>query len=424
MSLCINPGCSQPKNTDDHLFCEACGAELLLEGRYRVQRLLGQGGFSRTYEISDLESDPKVLKVLKENEPKYIELFQREAQVLSQLNHPGIPKVAPDAYFTLRFKLQTEPLHCMVMEKISGLDLQKYQKEKGGPIDQKLAIKWLIQLANILQMVHQKNFLHRDIKPSNIMLKADGHVILIDFGTARSTTHLPDTEADNQVTRVVSALYSPDEQVKGHPVPQSDFFALGRTFVFLLTGKDLNKFYNPTTNALEWRQAAPEISTELADLLDQLMAPLPSQRPANAQVLLRYLQALPGAGTTIISAGVAATELGFMPTQVVHAGHPNALSQAPAPIPSPAPTSRPSPTPAPAPAPANVATPRLNQKIIARWERELAEFIGPIAAMICRRTLAQHPQILEQELVELLAQQITSPVDAQAFRQRLFQSPQ
>lgn len=394
MSLCINPGCSRPNNADDQLFCETCGAELLLEGRYRVIRLLGQGGFSRTYEISELESCPKVLKVLKENDNKYIELFQREAQVLSQLNHPGIPSVTPDAYFALHFKQEKEPLHCMVMEKISGMDLQKYQKEKGGPIDQKLAIKWLIQLVNILHVVHQKNFLHRDIKPSNIMLKADGHLVLIDFGTARSTTNLPDfTKSEQQVTRVVSALYSPDEQVKGHPLPQSDFFALGRTFVFLLTGQDLSNFYNPGNNEFRWRESATGISTEFADLLDRLMAPLPDQRPANAQVLLQQLLALPGAGTSILPS-LPTADLGFMPTQVIHASTAKLAATAPS----------------------------LNLTVVERWERELAEFIGPIATVICHRTLSQYPSLSEQEFVDRLAQKISSPEDAQAFRQRFLNS--
>ena len=99
MSLCINPSCADPQSSDEHLFCASCGSELLLEGRYRVLRLRGQGGFGKTYEVSDLSSSPKILKILTDNYPKHVELFQREANLLSQLNHPGIPKVDPDSYF-------------------------------------------------------------------------------------------------------------------------------------------------------------------------------------------------------------------------------------------------------------------------------------------------------------------------------------
>ncbi len=102
MSLCINPSCPKPETPDNLLFCPACGSELLLEGRYRAIRQLGEGGFGKTYEVSDGakrtaatgdRNMPKVLKLLTNNDAKYVELFQREAEVLSRLNHPGIPQV-------------------------------------------------------------------------------------------------------------------------------------------------------------------------------------------------------------------------------------------------------------------------------------------------------------------------------------------
>jgi serine/threonine protein kinase len=99
MSLCINPRCPNPQNRDTQLFCQSCSSELLLEGRYRVSGKLGSGGFGKTYEVSDRDGTLKVLKVLINNDSKYVELFQREAQVLSRLNHQGIPKAEPDSYF-------------------------------------------------------------------------------------------------------------------------------------------------------------------------------------------------------------------------------------------------------------------------------------------------------------------------------------
>ncbi|WP_071187214.1 4-Cys prefix domain-containing protein [Trichormus sp. NMC-1] len=90
MSLCINPNCPKPQNADNILFCEACGSELLLEGRYRIIRQLGEGGFGKTFEVSQ-SNVLKVLKVLILDDSKAVSLFQQEARVLSQLNHPGIP---------------------------------------------------------------------------------------------------------------------------------------------------------------------------------------------------------------------------------------------------------------------------------------------------------------------------------------------
>ncbi|NES81964.1 MAG: serine/threonine protein kinase, partial [Moorea sp. SIO2B7] len=232
MSLCINPSCPKPQNPDHNLFCQACGSELLLAGRYRVINVLSdKGGFSNTYEV--IHNDIiKVLKVLTNNNPKAVELFQHEAQVLSQLNHPGIPK--GDGHFIYFPRNSQTPLHCLVMEKIEGMDLEEYQKQrKNRPIDQQLAIEWLKQLAEILHEVHTHQFFHRDIKPSNIIFRSNSQLALIDFGAVRQVTET--LIAGGQNTSIYTPGYAPPEQEKGYAVQQSDFFALGRTFVYLLT---------------------------------------------------------------------------------------------------------------------------------------------------------------------------------------------
>ncbi|BAZ27467.1 protein kinase [Kalymmatonema gypsitolerans NIES-4073] len=289
MSLCLNPYCSRPQNPENILFCQACGSELLLEGRYRVIRQLGQGGFGKTFEVSH-SNTLKVLKILMLDDAKAVSLFQQEARVLSQLNHPGIPK--PDGYFTFLPKNSQLPLHCLVMEKIEGLDLQQYLEQRGNrPIDQNLALLWLTQLANILHEVHQQNFFHRDIKPTNIMLKADGYLALIDFGTAREVTATYVQKAAGQkVTGIISLGYTPMEQANGKAVPQSDFFALGRTFVYLLTGKSPDEFpEEPRTGKLMWRDSTLQVSTQIAGLIDYLMEPFPGKRPQNAQTILQCI---------------------------------------------------------------------------------------------------------------------------------------
>ena len=292
MSLCINPNCPYPENSDHVLFCQACGSELLLVGRYQVNRLLSRkGGFGRTYEVSQ-DSTPKVLKVLiKQDEPRAIELFQQEARVLQQLNHPGIPK--GDEYFTYFARKSEQPLHCLVMERIEGLDLEEYQQQRQyRPIEQKLALEWLLQLAEILQVVHQQQFFHRDIKPSNIILRADGQLVLIDFGSARAITSTYwEKQPAGQVTAIASFGYSAPEQLNNQAVLQSDFFALGRTFVFLLTGQQPTApgIYDPQNDQLNWRSHTPNILPELADFIDELMMRLASQRPADTQVILQRL---------------------------------------------------------------------------------------------------------------------------------------
>ncbi|NJO43799.1 MAG: serine/threonine protein kinase [Cyanobacteria bacterium CRU_2_1] len=266
-----------------------------LNDRYRILRPLGEGGFSQVYEI-DAEGATKVLKVLSlssfsqsQVRQKAIALFQREAEFLSQCRHPGIPLVEPGNYFICHDDDQMA-LHCLVMEKIPGVTLQQWLQQEQF-LDQERAIGWLRQLVNILAYLHQQQCLHRDIKPSNIMLKPDGQLVLIDFGAVRelTATYLR-RKNDSTGTTIISAGYTPPEQIEGHAVPQSDFFALGRTFVCLFTRHDpLSLPKDPKTGQVIWRDRAPHLSPLLADLVDHLMAPIIGQRPADCATLLQMI---------------------------------------------------------------------------------------------------------------------------------------
>ncbi|ALB41910.1 hypothetical protein AA650_16930 [Anabaena sp. WA102] len=296
MSLCINSNCPKPQNPDNILFCQACGSEVLLQQRYRVQCQLGRGGFGVTYEINEVRTNQaKVLKVLINNNPKAVELFKQEADVLSQLHHSGIPQVESDAYFEYYPYNSQNPIHCLVMEKVVGEDLEKYMRKRGlRPINQTTAIEWLKDLIIILEQVHNKDFFHRDIKPPNIMLRSESaELVLIDFGTVRKVTSTV-FKQQGGVTGIISAGYTPSEQINHNAVPQSDFFALGRTFVYLLTGKEpldpiMYDSYNETLN---WRNHAPQISSMLADLLDDMMQRLYKDRPQNSHEILQRIAAI------------------------------------------------------------------------------------------------------------------------------------
>jgi formylglycine-generating enzyme required for sulfatase activity len=296
MSLCINSNCPKPQNPDNILFCQACGSEVLLQQRYRVQCQLGRGGFGVTYEINEVRTNQaKVLKVLINNDPKAVELFKQEADVLSQLHHSGIPNVELDAYFEYYPYNSQNPIHCLVMEKVVGEDLEKYMRKRGlRPINQTTAIEWLKDIIIILEQVHNKNFFHRDIKPPNIMLRSESaELVLIDFGTVRKVTSTV-FKQQGGVTGIISAGYTPSEQINNNAVPQSDFFALGRTFVYLLTGKEpldpiMYDSYNETLN---WRNHAPQISSMLADLLDDMMQRLYKDRPQNSHEILQRIAAI------------------------------------------------------------------------------------------------------------------------------------
>ncbi|MBS9387485.1 MAG: serine/threonine protein kinase [Dolichospermum sp. WA123] len=321
MSLCINPVCSQPNHpdNDENRFCQSCGSQLELIGRYRVLRLLSdKTGFGKIYEAYQQDT-PKILKVLKEeltNDSKALALFQQEAKVLQQLNHPGIPQT--EGYFPYQTR-NNLILHCLVMEKIAGPNLEQWLKQQQNrPISEAQAIVWLKQLLEILDLVHNQQYLHRDIKPSNIMIRPDGQLVLIDFGTAREITRTYLANSGG-MTAISSSGYSPPEQMRGQAIPSSDFFALGRTFVFLLTGFPPEQLYDPHLDILQWRHHANHVSPLLLDFIDWLISTEVSKRPSNAEEISRRLAAIEhklteNTSATVNIGGLGKTEIINKPT--------------------------------------------------------------------------------------------------------------
>ncbi len=269
---------------------------MLLQGRYRVIKPLSRGSFGQTFEVEDLdnsgENSRKVLKVLLIDSEKAISLFQREAQVLQQLNHPGIPKVASDGYFTCQFPQRQQLSHCIVMEKIEGLNLRQWlAAQNNQSLTPEQGIAWIKQLLQILAILHQEKFLHRDIKPSNIMLRPNGQLVLIDFGAVKEVaeTQLHNISSGDG-TLIISPGYTSPEQAIGSPGRRSDFYALGRTFVHLITGKHPLQFEDAQTHQFNWRTNAPQISSQFADLIDSLMAPSYQERPLDARKILHRIE--------------------------------------------------------------------------------------------------------------------------------------
>jgi serine/threonine protein kinase len=263
-----------------------------LQGRYRLLkplRTLDPRYSTDIFEIDD-QGNSKVMKVLKYDDPELVDLFFREASILRDLDHPGIPKVERGGFFKVKPTGSSRRIYCLVMEKIAGVNLETWLSNH-APISEDLALKWLRQICEILDILHKKRFFHRDIKPANIICKPDHSLALIDFGTVRemTVTHLAKINLSN-VTTVVSGGYSPPEQMNGQAVLQSDFFALGRTFVHLLTGiSPLELPKDSKTGQLIWRNQAPKISSAFADYIDGLMEPESYNRPHNAREILKDL---------------------------------------------------------------------------------------------------------------------------------------
>jgi serine/threonine protein kinase len=274
----------------------------IINNCYYVLEELGDGNFGKTFEVEDrLDNDHKVIKILKFSDfrnPRILELFIQEFDVLRKVNHPGIPKIKASGYFKFVCPHTNDTLHSLVMEKIEGQDLGKWV-ENNKITNTKQAMEWLKQLIDILAHVHSQNYIHRDIKPDNIMLKPDGQLVLIDFGIVKEFIQ-KSQKRTIPTTRIGTPGYSSPEQEGQLEIHEqinytSDFFSLGRTFVHLLTGTypgyDNFQIDRPTRKLL-WRDQAPGISEKFKDLIDLLIEYEPQNRPQNTQKILQQIEAI------------------------------------------------------------------------------------------------------------------------------------
>lgn len=274
-----------------------------VDRRYLIQCTLGRGGFGRTYLAAD-ERRFNELCVLKEFVPnsqadvvvaqKLHELFQREAAILHQLDHPQIPKFFAGFEENGRLFIAQEYIDGKTYWRL----LQERQR-RGQAFSQPEMIKWLWDLLKVLDYLHQKNIVHRDISPDNIMLPRGGRTpVLIDFGVVKQTLpHLRANPADPdgliQASVAVGKFgYAPYEQIRvGQCSPRSDLYALAVTAVVLLTGKPPNLLMD--AKSLEWQwQRQVQIDPHLVQILNIMMADRPQDRFGSATEVLQELQAL------------------------------------------------------------------------------------------------------------------------------------
>jgi serine/threonine protein kinase len=199
---------------------------VVLQGRYEIVRLIGQGGMGAVYEARDLRlgNSTVALKQALFNSEQLKQAFEREANLLATLSHPNLPKV--------RDQFTDANGMYLVMEYISGSDLSKVLSDRGSalPLDQ--VMRFADQLLDALEYIHehQPPIIHRDIKPENIKLTSRGQIMLIDFGLAK--------DLGGVSVIAYSAAYAPLEQLKARGTDsRSDLYALGATLYRLLTGR-------------------------------------------------------------------------------------------------------------------------------------------------------------------------------------------
>jgi serine/threonine protein kinase len=255
----------------------------MLDGRYRIEKVVGAGGMGRVYLAHDTRLANRAVAVKEMivgeglQEKKAVEDFAREARVLAPLSHPGIPNLID--YFAEGGR------HYLVMEYISGGDLQGWL-DKQGPkarVPEAQVLHWSRAILEVLAFLHSQEppIIYRDLKPGNIMIDQDGRAMLIDFGIAR---FLP---PGGRGTQIGSVGYAPPEQYLGKLEPRSDIYSLGATMHHLLTGRDPQlepPFSFPTV-----RELAPEVSARTERAVMMALERDPDKRPQSASAMLALL---------------------------------------------------------------------------------------------------------------------------------------
>ena len=273
----------------------------VLRGRYRVRRIIGQGGMGSIYLADDLRLEGRqcALKEVEHDRTLPQEMvreardqFLREATVLARLDHPNLPKVSD--FFSIGSR------DYLVMDYVPGKDLRTLMleaRQEGRFLMEIEVLSWASQLCDALAYLHSQEppILHRDIKPGNLKVTPSGLLKLVDFGLVKLL-------APGEVTITVlqgqgTALYTPLEQYggdSGHTDARSDIYSFGATLYHLLTNQApadaRDRFLNPE-NLVPPRAINSDISLRTERAILWAMSLHPDERPESIE---RFRQSLLG----------------------------------------------------------------------------------------------------------------------------------
>lgn len=200
-----------------------------LDGRYEIERLIGEGGMANIYAAHDQVEDREVaIKIMKDEfltNEEFSRRFRTESKAIAVLNHPNIVKIYDFSF--------GDNIQYIVMEQVPGITLKQYMEQQQR-LSTKEAVHYTIQILRALQHAHSKGIMHRDVKPQNIMLMRDGTIKVMDFGVAcfaREEGRLSDDMA------VGSVHYISPEQARGEVTDEkTDIYSVGVILYEMLTG--------------------------------------------------------------------------------------------------------------------------------------------------------------------------------------------
>jgi tRNA A-37 threonylcarbamoyl transferase component Bud32 len=254
---------------------------VLRDSTIKVMSHLASGGLSAIYLC---QLDGKKLVVLKEAtipesgaeslKEKAREMFEREANLLMKLNNPGIVHVLD--CFTEGGR------NYLLLDYVNGIDFRQLVKQN-GPQSEAYVLEWAIQIANAVKYLHEREqpIIHRDLTPDNIVLRNDGHVIIVDFGAANEFI------GNATGTFVGKHSFIAPEQFRGKATTHSDIYAFGCTLFFLLTGIEPEAL-SPSNP----KEHLSSVSDELSELVQSCTQSESSDRYQSVAQLLPVLRRL------------------------------------------------------------------------------------------------------------------------------------
>lgn len=259
--------------------------EIIAE-RYQILNNIGQGGAGITYEAQDLQSGERValkaLSLRRMTDWKMMELFEREARVLSQLNHPAIPR------YLDYFQVDKEQNRCFyIAQQLAPGKSLAVLVENGWHPNESEVRDLAAQVLSILVYLHSliPPVIHRDIKPQNIIRREDGQAFLVDFGAVQDTYH---NTVSGGSTVVGTYGYMAPEQFRGQAVLSTDLYGLGTTLLFLLTRKSPSDLPQRKLK-IDFRSHV-RVSKDFADWLEKMIEPVSEDRFPSAKVALAVLR--------------------------------------------------------------------------------------------------------------------------------------
>jgi len=272
----------------------------LLQDRYRILGLHAVGGMSTVYKAQDLRfsqatrlcivkemlnttADPDVRAMIKSQ-------FEREANILASLSHPGINRV---------YDYLSEGEHSyLILEYVDGDTLEAILTKTEGFLPEAQVVQWAIQICTVLSYLHSHDppIVFRDVKPENIMLDKHNRVTMIDFGIAKLF------QSGQKGTMIGTEGYSPPEQYQGIAEPRVDIYALGATLHHLLSKQDPRLEPPFSFHERPVHEANPIVSRELVEIIERALDYDINKRYGSAEEIQRALMSLDSvrgiAGTT------------------------------------------------------------------------------------------------------------------------------